>query len=322
MVEARQNFPELSINDLITFLSRNDIKAKVLGEDRVFVGVAQLDRCETHHLVWAKKWGDVIVNAPAKIVILPDFEEDKCHKIADKTFILVENPRDVFRLVLAGMFSEQCKSAHGLNEQHFFNKTEEGRYISPTATIADNVVMGRDVIIHPNVVIYPNVTIGNNVEICAGSIIGGPGFGHVRQEDGSMKPFPHIGGVQISDDVTIGSGTCVDSGGLSPTIIHRGCKVGNLTQIAHNVIIGEESLIGTRCQIAGGTKIGTGTKIWAGVTIANNLTIGMNCDIKIGSIVITHLENDAIVSGNFAVSHKERIKRFFAKQSKSQKSDD
>ena len=317
-----QKFPELSVTELINFLLRHEIKAEVFGEDRFFVGVAQLDRCEGHHLVWAKKWSDIVVEAPAKVVILPASERYKCQEIVNKTFVLVENPRDVFRSVVSGMFSEQCESALGLNEKQLFSKMANGCYVSPTASVADNVVMGKNVIIHPNVVIYPNVTIGNNVEICAGSIIGGPGFGHVRQGDGSMQQFPHIGGVQINDYVTIGSGTCVDSGGLSPTIICRGCKVGNLTQIAHNVIIGEESLIGTRCQIAGGTKIGARTKLWAGVTIANNLTIGMDCDIKVGSIVITHLENNSTVSGNFAVPHKERIKKFFAKQNKSRKKED
>lgn len=313
-------FPELSVTDLTDFLSGKAVEHKVIGIDRTFVGVAQINRCEGQHLVWAKRWGEEVIEAQSKTIILPLSEEDNFHKVPDKTFILVENARDTFRLIVSGIFSEQCKGALGLDELHMFKQVGSACFVSPTASVSDKVTMGHNVIIHPNVVIYPNVKIGNNVEICAGSIVGGPGFGHVRQADGTLKAFPHIGGVQIGDDVTIGSGTCVDGGGLSPTLIGRGCKIGNLTQIAHNVIIGKESLIGTRCQIAGGTKIGAGTKIWAGVTIANNLTIGEDCDIKIGSIVITNLESAETVSGNFAVPHRERIKKFFEEHDNSSKS--
>ena len=170
--------------------------------------------------------------------------------------------------------------------------------------------MGENVVIHPGVVVYPNVTLGNNVEISAGCIIGAPGFGHVRQPDGTLEHFPHLGGVAIGDNVTIGSNTCIDSGGLSPTVIGNGCKIGNLTQIAHNVELDQNCLIGTRCQIAGGTKIGSCTEVWAGVTISNNRKIGPDCNIKIGSVVITDLPARSVVSGNFAIDHEMRMRQF------------
>lgn len=304
------SFPVLSSSDLGAFLTTQGIDHTMSGPVNEFKGVAQLGRCDAHHLIWSKAMNDAVRETPARVVILPRAAQSDCAGFADKTFVFVDNPREAFRVILTRLFSRQYDTARGFFDQSMFIEVRPSVWIAPSATVAQDVTMGENVVIHPGAIVYPNVTLGENVEICAGCIIGAPGFGHVRQADGTLEHFPHIGGVTIGDNVTIGSNTCVDSGGLSPTVIGNGCKIGNLTQIAHNVELEENCLIGTRCQVAGGTKIGARTEVWAGVTISNNRRIGKDCDIKIGSIVITHLPDGAVVSGNFAISHEKRLRQF------------
>jgi len=304
------NFPETSSDELSLFLSENGITHEVVGKVNVFKGVAQLGRCDAHHLIWSKAINQDVLNSPARVILLPKVNSGEKPDVGDKTFIFVENPRDTFRTILAKMFSTQYDTVRGFFDENMFTEVSPTVWIGKSSSVASDVKMGKNVVIHPGAIVYPNVTLGSNVEISAGCVIGAPGFGHVRQADGTLEHFPHIGGVSIGDNVTIGSNTCIDSGGLSPTVIGSGTKIGNLTQIAHNVEIEKDCLIGTRCQVAGGTKIGTQTEVWAGVTISNNRRIGKACNIKIGSIVISHLDDGAVVSGNFAIPHDKNLSNY------------
>lgn len=302
-----REFPELDSQDLSRFLSDRGIEHMLAGPVNRFRGVAQLGRCEAHHLVWSKKIDAAALETPARVVLLPRPDTSAQPDPGARTFVFVDNPRDTFRRIIADLFEAQVQAAKGLDDSALFTAHPDGVWIARGTQIASDVRMGRDVIIHPGVTIYPGVTLGSNVEICADCVIGGPGFGHVRQPDGTLAPFPHLGGVIIGDNVSVGANTCIDSGGLSPTVVGNGVKIGNLTQIAHNVEIEENVLVGTRCQVAGGTRIGAGTEIWAGVSIANNRIIGRNCDIKIGSIVIGNLPDGAVVSGYFAIDHAQNL---------------
>ena len=306
----------MSSDDILELLHEKKIPFNVVGQKNSFVGVAQLQLSKSHHLAWSKIYNSEVKKAAASVLILPLAEFPNFEDKGDRTHIFVDNPREVFRLIVKSLFVEQYNSARGLDEEAMFRSYDDGVFISPSATVSAKSIIGSNVIVHPGTVIYPNVKIGNNVEICAGCIIGAPGFGHVRQSDGTLEHFPHIGGVLIGDNVTIGNNSCIDSGGLSATRIGDGCKIGNLTQIAHNVELEENCLIGTRCQIAGGTHIGKGTQIWAGVTVINNLRIGSECNIKTGSIVISDLTNKSIVSGNFASAHNERMNEYKRKLKK------
>lgn len=303
-------FPTYHTDTLKKLFDDNLIDYNCIGAANYFTGVAPINGCDEQHLTWSKRGGESVLDCPARVVILPVADSGLHVSSHNKTLFFVTNPRAVFRLITSELFQKQYDICRGFSDSSFFGTYDNGSRIACDASIAEGVVFGADVIIHPGVVIYPNVILGDNVEILPGCVIGAPGFGHVRLEDGSLEHFPHIGGVSIGSNVTIGSNTCIDSGGLSPTIIRDGSKIGNLTQIAHNVEIEEDCLIGTRCQIAGGTRIGRETEIWAGVTISNNRLIGEKCSIKIGSVVITHLPDNSVVSGNFACSHENRMLEF------------
>lgn len=307
---SKADFPALTTDDLCVFLSNNDIEFEISGKKVTFIGVAQIDRAKEYHLAWSKKFDESVLSTSSRVIILPFLSNGEKLDDANKTYFQVADPRGTFRLILLGLFGKQCEIAKGLNDPNIFKLKSDLGWIGANTAIAEDVVLGKNVIIHPGVTIYPGVEIGDNVEICPNCVIGGPGFGHVKMPDGKMYPFPHIGGVVIGDNVSIGSNTCIDSGGLSPTTIGAGTKVGNITQIAHNVEISEDCLIGTRVQIAGGTKIGADTEVWSGSTISNNRRIGRKCNIKVGSVVINHLPDGAEVSGNFAIPHKKSLKEF------------
>jgi UDP-3-O-[3-hydroxymyristoyl] glucosamine N-acyltransferase len=125
-----------------------------------------------------------------------------------------------------------------------------GAYIGPDA------VVGSDCEIHPNVVIYDRMIIGDRVIIGAGSVIGFDGFGYVPMGDGTYRKIPQIGIVVLEDDVEIGANTTIDRATVAETRIKKGVKLDNLVQIAHNVEIGENSVMAAMSAIAGSTKLG------------------------------------------------------------------
>ena len=157
--------------------------------------------------------------------------------------------------------------------------------IYPHVYIGDGVKVGDNTILYPGVKIYTNVRIGSNCHIHAGAIIGSDGFGFAPQKDGTYKKIPQLGNVVIEDNVDIGANTVLDCATLESTIIKTGAKLDNLIQIAHNVIIGENTVIAGQAGISGSTKIGKNC-VLAGqggiaghVDIADKVTIGAQAGI-------------------------------------------
>ncbi|MEY3119741.1 MAG: UDP-3-O-(3-hydroxymyristoyl)glucosamine N-acyltransferase [Bacteroidota bacterium] len=137
-------------------------------------------------------------------------------------------------------------------------KTGNNVKIFPNVVIGENVSIGNNVTIHAGVIIYSDCVLGNNITIHAGSIIGSDGFGFAPNADGSYQKIPQLGNVIIEDDVEIGSNTTIDRATIGSTIIKKGVKIDNLIQIAHNVEIGENTVIAAQVGISGSTKIGKG----------------------------------------------------------------
>ena len=222
------------------------------------------------------------------------------------------------------------------------NKTgyEEPNYISGTATIGENIYMGafsyigENVKIGNNVKIYPNVFIGDNVVIgddtmlfagakiysetiigkkCvihSGTIIGCDGFGFVPIEDGSYNKVPQTGNVIIEDNVDIGSGTTIDRATLGSTIIRKGVKLDNQIQIAHNVEVGENTVIAAQTGIAGSSKIGKNCQIGGQVGIVGHITIGDNVRIQAQSGIGRSLKDNEVVQGSPALPYSDYNKSY------------
>ena len=145
--------------------------------------------------------------------------------------------------------------------------------IFPNAVIGENVSIGNNVTIHAGVIIYSDCVLGNNITIHSGSIIGSDGFGFAPKADGSYQKIPQLGNVIIEDDVEIGSNTTIDRATIGSTIIKKGVKIDNLIQIAHNVEIGENTVIAAQVGISGSTKIGKGVMMGGQSGTIGHLTI-------------------------------------------------
>ena len=154
-----------------------------------------------------------------------------------------------------------------------FTKIGDCTKIYENVYIGDNVRIGSHCIIYPGVKIYSNMVIGNNVILHSGVVIGGDGFGFAPLPDGSYKKIEHTGNVIINDDVEIGANTTIDKSQVGSTIIGKGVKIDNLCQIAHNVEVGEHTVICAQTGIAGSSKIGKYCVLAGQVGIAGHLTI-------------------------------------------------
>jgi len=145
--------------------------------------------------------------------------------------------------------------------------------IHGNVSIADNTTIGDHVIIYPGVVIYPDTVIGNHCVIHANAVIGSDGFGFAPTESGSYEKIPQMGNVILEDDVEIGANTTIDRATIGSTIIQKGVKIDNLVQVAHNVEIGEHSVIASQTGIAGSSKIGKKVMFGGQVGITGHVNI-------------------------------------------------
>lgn len=155
----------------------------------------------------------------------------------------------------------------------------QGAHIGTDTELVSSVFVGRNVVIGKNCRIYPGVRImdgtkiGNNVIIHSSTVIGSDGFGFAESESG-LKKIKQVGWVEIHDHVEIGSNCSVDRGALGPTRIGRGTKIDNLVQIAHNVEIGQHSIIVSQVGISGSTKVGNGVVLAGQVGLTGHIEIG------------------------------------------------
>lgn len=145
--------------------------------------------------------------------------------------------------------------------------------IHGNVTIAENVVIGNNVTIFPGVSIYNETVIGNDCIIHSNVVIGSDGFGFAKTDDGSYSKIMQMGNVVIEDNVEIGSNSTIDRATFGSTIISKGVKIDNLVQIAHNVEIGENSVIASQTGIAGSSKIGKGVMFGGQVGITGHVNI-------------------------------------------------
>ncbi len=139
--------------------------------------------------------------------------------------------------------------------------------------VGDNVQIGDNSIIHAGVTIYHGCIIGKHVAIHSGSVIGSDGFGYAPQEGGAFKKIPQIGNVVLEDYVEIGSNTTIDRATMGSTIIRSGAKLDNLIQIAHNVEVGDFTVIAAQTGISGSTKVGKNVMIGGQVGTAGHISI-------------------------------------------------
>ncbi len=148
--------------------------------------------------------------------------------------------------------------------------------IYPQVYVGDNVTLGDDVILYPGVKVYHGCKVGNRCIVHGGAVIGSDGFGFAPKEDGSYDKIAQVGIVILEDDVEIGSNTTIDRATMGATVVGHGVKLDNLIQVAHNVEIGEHTVMAAQVGIAGSTKIGKHNMVGGQVGFAGHITVGDN----------------------------------------------
>jgi UDP-3-O-[3-hydroxymyristoyl] glucosamine N-acyltransferase len=173
----------------------------------------------------------------------------------------------------------------------------------PNVVIGDNVIIGDDVKVLPNVTIYERCIIGNRVTIHAGSVIGSDGFGFAPEGQTYIK-IPHTGIVQIDDDVEIGANNTIDRATFGKTWIQSGVKTDNLVHIAHNVTVGENSLLVGQVGISGSVNIGKNAILAGQAGIAGHLSVGNGAIVGPQAGVAKSVPDGETVSGSSAMPHR------------------
>jgi len=187
-----------------------------------------------------------------------------------------------------------------------------GDYVKvyPNAYIGDNVTIGNNVVIFAGAKIYSESVIGDNCVIHSGAIVGADGFGFAPNEKGEYQKVPQTGNVILEANVDIGAGTTIDRATLGSTIIRRGVKLDNQIQIAHNVEIGENTVIAAQTGIAGSTKIGKNCMIGGQVGIVGHITIGDNVRIQAQSGIGRNVKDGETLQGSPALNYGDYNKSY------------
>lgn len=272
------------------------VKGKIEGNPEVTVSsFGKIEEAKQGQLSFFAnpKYEEYLYTTGASVILINESFELK-HKLT-ATLIRVPDAYSAFAVLLTKYQETIVEQMNGIQQPVYISATAQlgekifvaaFSYISenvkignnvkifPNSFIGNNVKIGNNSIIHAGVKIYNDCIIGNNVTIHAGTVIGSDGFGFAPQADGSYKKIPQLGNVIIEDDVEIGANTTIDRATMGSTIIKKGTKLDNLIQIAHNVEIGNDSVIAAQAGISGSTKIGNNVMIGGQVGIAGHLQIG------------------------------------------------
>jgi UDP-3-O-[3-hydroxymyristoyl] glucosamine N-acyltransferase len=250
----------------------------------------------------------LLAGTECKLIIMPESFLNQELNVKGKAFLFHDNPKSIL--------IDYCRKFLGYENANSNTEIHPTAVIEPGAVLGNCVKLGAHVFVDATSAIGNNCTVlantvisnssvGNNVKIGSNNTIGGYGFGYNKLDSGEIELFPHYGRVVIKDNVEIGNNTCIDRGSLSDTIIETGVKIDNLVHIAHNVVIGENTLIIACSMIAGSVVIGANSWVAPAGTIRNAVKLGKNSTVGLGSVVTKNVADNETVIGNPAMSMKD-----------------
>ena len=237
------------------------------------------------------KYTQYIYDTKATIVLVND--DLQLEHPVSCTLIRVKNAYECVAKLMQ-MYAQSLPKKTGIDPLAFVSPSAqigEDVYIGPFAVIGDGVKIGDGSRIYPNVTIYDSCKIGKNVTIHAGAVIGADGFGFAPNTEGYDK-IPQLGIVVIEDNVEIGANTCVDRSTMGQTIIHKGVKLDNLIQVAHNCEIGENTVMSAQVGMAGSTKIGAWCMVGGQAGFSGHIKIADKTFVGAQSGVISNTKGD------------------------------
>ncbi len=182
--------------------------------------------------------------------------------------------------------------------------------VYPHCYIADNVKIGNETTLYSGVKVYEDCVVGSNCTIHSNSVVGADGFGFAPQGNNNYQKVAQIGNVIIEDQVEIGACTTIDRATMGSTIIKKGVKLDNLIQIAHNVVVGENTVIAAQTGVAGSTRIGKNCMFGGQVGISGHLNIGQDVKMAAQTGVSSHVKDGQIVMGSPAMEANKYRKSF------------
>lgn len=274
------------------------------------------------------KYEQFIYDTKASIVLVKKDFEAQAEVTA--TMIRVDDPYATLAMLLNYVNSMTTKKRTGIEPQTQIHESVnipescfvgsftyiaegasigENACIYPQCYIGENVKIGENVTLFPGVKIYHDCVIGNNVTIHAGTVVGGDGFGFAPNNGAYMK-IAQIGNVIIEDNVEIGSNTTIDRATMGSTIIRKGVKLDNLIQVAHNVEIGENTVMAAQVGIAGSTKIGSNIMVGGQVGFAGHIKVADGSQFGAQSGVHNHITQATAYLGSPAIPAKEYARQF------------
>lgn len=297
------------------------INGVILGNEDIHVnGFNGIELAQKGDITFcdSNKFLEQAVHCNASIVIVSQELDTTQFNLSKHSLIKVENPR-MGLATLLWHYKELTNPYTGISEHAQISESSvistssyigaaaigEGSSVGENCKIHDGVIIGRSVkvgsncVFHSGVRILDECVIGDNVTIQANAIIGSDGFGFVPNSSNAYMKIPHIGNVILEDHVEIGAGTCIDRGTMGSTIVRKGVKLDNLIQVAHNVEIGENTVIAAQTGIAGSTKIGKNCMIGGQVGIVGHITIANGVKIAAQSGVGQSItEENMIIQGS------------------------
>lgn len=272
------------------------VDGKLIGDaDIIINSVAKIDEAGNGDLtfLYLPHYEKFFVSTAASaILVKPDFNKSR----SDIAYIEVDSPEKAFASVIINFFTPELK-LNGIDKTAFIDSsTSLGKNVAlgknvvigancvignnvkifHNTVLLDNVEVGDDSVLFQNISVREDCKIGKRVIIHPGAVIGADGFGYQKDEKGVYHKVPQIGNVVIEDDVEIGANTTIDRAALGSTLIKKGTKIDNLVQIAHNVSVGNNTVMSAQSGVSGSVKIGNNVILAGQVGLAGHLDIGDN----------------------------------------------
>lgn len=307
------------------------VGGKVIGDGGVEIGrVASIDDAGPGDitLLAQPRYRSLLPGCKASAVIISDEIAIPASLVSRNSFLQVAQPYVAFAMILQ-LFAppplhDSRVSPHAAVDSSAIVGTEvtvfpyvyigkgarveRGSVLYPGVYLGDGVEVGEDCVLHAQVTVREGCRLGNRVILHAGAVIGSDGFGYAGEGRERLK-IPQLGIVEIGDDVEIGANTTIDRATLGRTVIGRGTKIDNLVHIAHNVVVGEYSVIVAQTGIAGSTRIGNDVILAGQVGIVDHVEVGDRARIGPQSGVPQSVPPGAVLSGAIAAApHKEWLK--------------
>ena len=307
------------------------INARVEGNPEAAVGsFGKIEEAVAGQLSFLAnpKYEEYLYSTNASIVIINESFELK--QPVKATLLRVEDAYSAFAILLNKYEELQTLQLTGIQQPSYIANTAklgENVFVAAFSYIGENVILGNNVkifpgvfignnvtigdncIFHPGVKIYKDCVVGKNVIIHSGTVVGGDGFGFAPMGDGTFKKIPQIGNVILEDYVEIGSNATIDRATMGSTIIKAGAKLDNLIQVAHNVEIGQNTVIAAQTGVSGSTKIGNNVMIGGQAGIVGHITIADGSKINAQSGVSKSIKvPDSVVTGTPAYDYTASLR--------------